>query len=62
MVWAGADLDALGLDGAIVAPHSRLAMAGLTQAMDDNLCRCASYPNIIEAIKDVAASPEKPGS
>jgi UDP-3-O-[3-hydroxymyristoyl] glucosamine N-acyltransferase len=37
VVWAGADLDALGLDGAIVAPHSRLAMAGLTQAMDDNL-------------------------
>ena len=37
VVWAGADLDALGLDGAIVVPHSRLAMAGLTQAMDDNL-------------------------
>jgi UDP-3-O-[3-hydroxymyristoyl] glucosamine N-acyltransferase len=37
VVWAGADLDALGLDGAIVAPHSRLAMAGLTQAMDDSL-------------------------
>ncbi|WP_296419299.1 UDP-3-O-(3-hydroxymyristoyl)glucosamine N-acyltransferase [Pseudooctadecabacter sp.] len=34
VVWAGADLEALGLDGAIVAPRGRLAMAGLTQAMD----------------------------
>jgi len=36
VVWAGADLTALGLDGAIVAPHGRLGMAGLTQAMDDD--------------------------
>ncbi len=36
VVWAGADLDELGLDGAIVAPRGRLAMAGLTQAMDDD--------------------------
>ena len=36
VVWAGADLDALGLNGAIIAPYSRLAMVGLTQAMDDN--------------------------
>jgi len=25
-------------------------------AMDDNLCRCASYPSIIEAIESVASS------
>jgi UDP-3-O-[3-hydroxymyristoyl] glucosamine N-acyltransferase len=34
VVWAGADLAELGLEGAIVAPMSRLAMAGLTKAMD----------------------------
>ena len=36
VVWAGADLQALGLNGAIIAPYSRLAMVGLTQAMDDD--------------------------
>lgn len=36
VVWAGADLSELGLDGAIVAPRGRLAMAGLTKAMDDD--------------------------
>jgi len=36
VVWAGADLNELGLDGAIVVPKGRLAMAGLTQAMDDD--------------------------
>lgn len=36
VVWAGANLNELGLDGAIVAPRGRLAMAGLTQAMDDD--------------------------
>ena len=36
VVWAGADLSELGLDGAIVAPRGRLAMVGLTQAMDDD--------------------------
>lgn len=34
VVWAGADLAALGVQGAIVAPRGRLAMAGLTQRMD----------------------------
>jgi aerobic-type carbon monoxide dehydrogenase small subunit (CoxS/CutS family) len=28
----------------------------IVSAMNDNLCRCASYPKIIEAIKDAAAS------
>lgn len=36
VVWPGASLTELGLDGAIVAPRGRLAMAGLTQAMDDD--------------------------
>ncbi|WP_375281642.1 UDP-3-O-(3-hydroxymyristoyl)glucosamine N-acyltransferase [Pseudooctadecabacter sp.] len=36
VVWAGADLTDLNLDGAIIAPRGRLAMAGLTQAMDDD--------------------------
>jgi UDP-3-O-[3-hydroxymyristoyl] glucosamine N-acyltransferase len=36
VVWPGADLTDLGLNGAIVAPRGRLAMAGLTQAMDDD--------------------------
>ncbi|MCF2870554.1 UDP-3-O-(3-hydroxymyristoyl)glucosamine N-acyltransferase [Octadecabacter sp. G9-8] len=36
VVWPGADLTELGLDGAIVAPRGRLAMAGLTQLMDDD--------------------------
>lgn len=35
VVWPGADIADLGLDGAIVAPRGRLAMAGLTQLMDD---------------------------
>jgi nicotinate dehydrogenase subunit A len=30
-------------------------------AMDDNLCRCAAYTNIIEAIESVAKWPKKPG-
>lgn len=36
VVWQGADLTELGLDGAIVAPKGRLSMAGLTQMMDDD--------------------------
>jgi len=34
VVWAGADWEALGLEAAIEAPRARLAMAGLTQMMD----------------------------
>lgn len=36
VVWPGANLSELGLEGAIVAPRGRLAMAGLTQLMDDH--------------------------
>jgi aerobic-type carbon monoxide dehydrogenase small subunit (CoxS/CutS family) len=27
--------------------------------MDDNLCRCASYPSIIEAIESVAGTADE---
>ena len=37
VVWPGADWQALGLDAAIVAPRARLAMAGLTQMLDQPL-------------------------
>lgn len=34
VVWPGADWQALGLEGAIVAPRARLAMSGLTRMLD----------------------------
>lgn len=34
VVWADADWEALGLEAAILAPRARLAMAGLTQMLD----------------------------
>ncbi|MEL6959337.1 MAG: UDP-3-O-(3-hydroxymyristoyl)glucosamine N-acyltransferase [Pseudomonadota bacterium] len=37
VVWPGADIDALGLRAAIIAPRGRLAMAGLTREMDRDL-------------------------
>ncbi|PJI91978.1 UDP-3-O-[3-hydroxymyristoyl] glucosamine N-acyltransferase [Yoonia maricola] len=37
VVWPGADWRALGLKAAIVAPRARLAMAGLTQMLDQPL-------------------------
>ena len=37
VVWPGADWQALGLEAAIVAPRARLAMAGLTQMLDQPL-------------------------
>ena len=36
VVWPGADLGALGLEGAIVAPGGRLTLAGVTAMMDDD--------------------------
>ncbi len=35
LLWPGADWQSLGLTAAIFAPRGRLAMAGLTQALDD---------------------------
>ena len=37
VVWPGADWQALGLEAAIIAPRARLAMAGLTQMLDQPL-------------------------
>ncbi|MFQ1702182.1 UDP-3-O-(3-hydroxymyristoyl)glucosamine N-acyltransferase [Loktanella agnita] len=37
VVWPGADWQALGLDAAIIAPRARLAMARLTQTLDQPL-------------------------
>ncbi|KJZ20980.1 UDP-3-O-(3-hydroxymyristoyl)glucosamine N-acyltransferase [Loktanella sp. S4079] len=37
VVWPGADWQALGLEAAIYAPRARLAMAGLTQMLDQPL-------------------------
>ena len=37
VVWPGADWQALGLEAAIFAPRARLAMAGLTQMLDQPL-------------------------
>ncbi|WP_375256191.1 UDP-3-O-(3-hydroxymyristoyl)glucosamine N-acyltransferase [Yoonia sp.] len=37
MVWPGADWQALGLEAAIIAPRARLAMAQLTQMLDQPL-------------------------
>lgn len=35
VVWEGADIDDLGLEGAIIVPGGRWAMANLTEAMDN---------------------------
>ncbi|WP_108814153.1 UDP-3-O-(3-hydroxymyristoyl)glucosamine N-acyltransferase [Loktanella sp. Alg231-35] len=37
VIWPGADWQALGLEAAIIAPRARLAMAGLTQMLDQPL-------------------------
>ncbi len=37
VVWPGADWENLGLEAAIIAPRARLAMAGLTQMLDQPL-------------------------
>lgn len=34
ILWEGADWQALGLDGAVTVPRARLAMAGITRALD----------------------------
>lgn len=47
VVWAGADWQALGLQAAIEAPRARLAMAGLTQMMDDAPVTAGISPHAI---------------
>lgn len=34
ILWEGADWEALGLEGAVTVPRARLAMAGITRALD----------------------------
>jgi aerobic-type carbon monoxide dehydrogenase small subunit (CoxS/CutS family) len=51
--------------GMIVTAHAflsrnpRPSRDEIVAAMDGNLCRCASYPGIVEAIESVALSPRK---
>ena len=47
---------------ALLSSNPNPTTGEIVSAMNDNLCRCASYPNIIEAIRDAGSSPEKPGS
>jgi aerobic-type carbon monoxide dehydrogenase small subunit (CoxS/CutS family) len=41
---------------ALLSKNADPSTEEIVSAMNDNLCRCASYPNIIEAIKDAASS------
>ncbi len=34
--------------------HAELSNAEISERMSGNLCRCAAYPNIVDAIRDVA--------
>ncbi|HEX5061513.1 MAG TPA: 2Fe-2S iron-sulfur cluster-binding protein [Kofleriaceae bacterium] len=38
----------------VAAPHVELTDAELRERMSGNICRCAAYPNIVAAIRDVA--------
>jgi xanthine dehydrogenase YagT iron-sulfur-binding subunit len=38
----------------VSAPQVALTDAEIRERMSGNLCRCAAYPNIVEAIRDVA--------
>jgi len=44
---------------ALLNENPRPTTEEIVSAMDANLRRCASYPNIIEAIKDAASPSEK---
>ena len=44
---------------AVLASRSRLRRSEIVRAMNDQLCRCAAYPNILDAIEFVVASGEK---
>ncbi len=47
VVWPGADWQALGLKAAIIAPRARLAMAGLTQMLDQPLAGNGISPHAV---------------
>ena len=39
-----------------VAAAPELTQAEIAERMSGNICRCAAYPNVVEAIRDVAGS------
>jgi xanthine dehydrogenase YagT iron-sulfur-binding subunit len=43
----------------VSAPQPALTDAEIRERMSGNLCRCAAYPNIVEAIRDVAGGQER---
>jgi xanthine dehydrogenase YagT iron-sulfur-binding subunit len=43
----------------VAAPQPALTEAEIRERMSGNLCRCAAYPNIVEAIRDVAQGARK---
>lgn len=44
---------------ALLFGNPRPSRCQIIAAMDENLCRCAAYPNILEAIESVAESGER---
>ncbi|HEU4994710.1 MAG TPA: 2Fe-2S iron-sulfur cluster-binding protein [Gemmatimonadaceae bacterium] len=40
--------------GDVAAPHIDLTDAEIRERMSGNICRCAAYPNIVAAIREVA--------
>lgn len=38
----------------LAAPHTRLSDDEIRERMSGNLCRCSAYPNIVDAISEVA--------
>jgi xanthine dehydrogenase YagT iron-sulfur-binding subunit len=43
----------------VSAPKIELTDAEIRERMSGNLCRCAAYPNIVEAIRDVAGEQKR---
>ena len=43
----------------VSAPQVALTDAEIRERMSGNLCRCAAYPNIVEAIRDVAGGQKR---
>jgi xanthine dehydrogenase YagT iron-sulfur-binding subunit len=43
----------------VAAPQVTLTDAEIRERMSGNICRCAAYPNIVAAIRDVAKGARK---
>ena len=41
----------------LTQPQPELTDAEIRERMSGNICRCAAYPNIVAAIKQVAGTP-----